>query len=300
MANEYTTDLLLTSMKKRGMIPASTNAFSTTDLLRVLTEEMRTYIVEMLVSANEEYGVTTYDVSIASGTSSYVMPPRASGMHLRGVYFVDSSGNEAPLDRIEPSRAGDYGTSGSIAGYKLENNSVVVVPSPSATSGTLRMRYFYRPNKLVETTAVGLITAINTSTRVVTVSTTIPTTFTTSVTYDLVKGQPGFQSLGIDLAVSAAAATSMTFSVTLPTGLAVGDYVCLAGQSPIPQIPPETHILLAHRAAQIVLEGVGDPRSARAEATTEKMRQKLMPLLTPRVKAGSRIIVNRNGPGWGN
>ena len=68
-----------------------------------------------------------------------------------------------------------------------------------------------------------------------------------------------FQSLGDDLAITAMPdSSSLTFTETLPTDLAVGDYVALAGKSPIAQIPYEAHHLLAQLGAIKVNEALGD------------------------------------------
>lgn len=297
--NHYTATYLLESLKRRGMLPSTTEALSTADYLALADEELQTFVVPLLMSVREEYFVTTLDVSVASGTANYGIPARAIGGKVRFVQVNDGSGTYVPFRRIDAERAHEYVYSGdSPAGYRMEGGNLVIVPTPSATS-TIRVSYFARPGRLVPTTEAAQITVINTGTRVVTLSATIPATFTTAELYDLVAGKPGFATLGIDLAVTAASGTSMTFTATLPTGLAVGDYVALAGESPIPQIPVEIMPLLAQRVAFKAQEALGDPRAAVAKAEADEMRNRLLGSLAPRDEASARYLSNPHAPGYG-
>ncbi len=299
MANVYTaTVLLLPSLKRRGMLPSTAETLAASDFLALADEELLTYVVPIMVACHEEYFVAAYDQSVVSGTSNYTITPRAMGGKLRDVQLSDGTGAYIPLPRIAPSAVQGYTPTGSPEGYILRGNDVVLTPSPTASTGTLRMLYFRRPGTLVDVSAAALITAINTGTKVVTLSTTIPSTFTTLVTYDLIQGTPGFATRDIDLAVSAASGTSMTFSAALPTGLAVGDFVALANQSPIPQIPVELHGLLAERVAFRALQALGDPKAQSAFQVCEATRKNVLALLTPRSEGSSRPLVNYNGPGF--
>lgn len=289
-ANPYTTTYLLASLRRRGMIPSTDEALATADFLAFADEELQTEVVQVLLAAREEYLVSKipYDQTIVSGTTTYAIPPRAIGGKLRQVLTVDSNGDECPLTRVEPEH------SGSDAGYMFEGNTIEL--TSTQITGTLRQTYFMRPNRLVATTAVGLISAINTGTGVITCN--VPSTFTTSERFDFVKGTPGFECLAIDKTPSAVGGASITFSTSdLPSGLAVGDYVCLAGESPIPQIPVELHPFLSQRIVVRALEALGDPKAAVAEKTADRLRARAVSLIAPRDQGARRVIINRNGPG---
>lgn len=298
LIEDFTTTSLLASLKRRGMLPSSADTLSTSDFLALATEEMRAYCLPLLVSVDEEYGVATYDVSVTSGTASYLIPPRASGDAARVVEFAQSGGTFHPLSRCSPVDAGEYGTSGGVQAFYFADDYVTLVPSPSA-AGTLRIKYIRRPNALVATSAVAAVAAINTSTRTITLASSVPANFTTTVQYDFIRSKPGFPTLAIDMAASSVSALSMTFTTALPSDLAVGDYVSLAGESAVPQLPVEMHPLLAQRTKFACLEALGDPKASAALATCERMKKEILPLLTPRAKGNSRPIVNRFGPGWG-
>lgn len=298
MAQDFTTTGLLASLKRRGMLPSTTETLSTTDFLAIATEELQTYVLKVLLAVREEYAVATYDLAITSGTSTYVLPSRAVGGKLRNACLLDSNGLvSSPLNRLEPERVIQNSSSGDVAGYYLQGDDIIFVPTPAA-SATVRLTYFRRPSALIATTGAGVVTSINTGTKVVTASGGYPATFLTTATFDLVRAQPPFKVMGQDLAITNATGTTLTFTATLPTGLAVGDYVCLAGESPVPQIPVELHPLLSQRVVYKCLEALGDDKSVLAEQAADKMRMDLLTFLTPRVEGASRPIVNYNGPGF--
>src|SRR5690606_8653031 len=99
------------------------------------------------------------------------------------------------------------------------------------------------------------------------------------------------ECLGIDQTITGISGTTIEFS-SLPDELAVGDYVCLAGESPVPQIPVEFHALLAQEVVVKVLEALGkSTKDAKDDLKT--LKENLPNLITPRVQGESRRVVNR-------
>lgn len=295
MANAFTSTDLLASLKRRGFIPSSAN-FTSSDFFKVVDDEMQTYIVPLLMSVKEEYLVTTESVAVTAGTNEYFVPERSIGGKVRDVQLSDGTGYYS-LKRLEPSEAGEVSTSvGSTEYFYMQGNKIIIVGT--VTTGTMRVKIYQRPNRVVATSAVGEITAINTGSGVVTI--TVPSTFTTSVTYDLVRGKPGFDTLAKDLTASAVGGASITFTpADLPSGLAVGDYVCLSQESPIAQIPVELHPLLSERTTATVLHALGDVKAAESYKIAEGMEKKLLPILTPRTEGANRVVKNKFGVGRG-
>lgn len=301
LVEDFTTTALLASIKRRGMLPSTSDTLSTTDFLAFATEEMRSYCLPLLVSLDEEYGVSTYTVALTSGTASYLIPPRASGDSARVVEISSGSGY-TPITRISPTEQNAYALTGDVQAFFFNDDYVTLVPTPTSSS-TLRIKYIRRPNALVQATtgssgAIAIVSAINTGTKTITTTATVPSTYSTSVQFDLIRAKPGFPLLAIDQTVTSCSGTTIIFSDTLPTDLAVGDYVCRAGESPVPQIPVELHPLLAQRTKFACLEALGDQKAGAALASCERMKADVLPLLTPRSKGNSRPIVNRFGPGW--
>jgi hypothetical protein len=90
----------------------------------------------------------------------------------------------------------------------------------------------------------------------------------------------------------------LTFTNALPDGLVVGDYVALAGQTPICQAPLELHDILAFRACVKHLTSRGDPKLAGMIEDLKAMRDDALSLLQPRVQGSAKVLINPNAPGW--
>lgn len=292
MANAFTSTDLLASLKRRGLIPSSTQTFATADFFKIVDEEVQGYIVPLLMDTREEYLVVTHDISVTAGTTEYYIPERAVAARLRDITMADGNGNYRPLVRLEPEGIDTMSSTSGVGAFYLQGNKIILVGT--ATTGTMRVTYYQRPNRVVATSAVGEITAI--SGNDVTIS-ALPSTFTTTVTYDFVKGKPGFDTLGKDLSASVAGLT-MTMSSTPPTGLVVGDFLCLSQETPIAQIPVELHPLLAQRVTATVLHALGDAKAEAAYKVAGDMEKRALKLLTPRTDGANRFVVNRYGAGW--
>lgn len=296
MANAFTSTVLLASLKRRGLIPTSTSTFAEADFFKVVDDETQTYIVPLLSEVREEYLVATKDITLVAGTTEYAIPERAIAGKLRDVTLSDGNGAYTPLTRLEADTVHGYTTStGSPGTYYLRGNKICLIGS---NTGTLRVHYYLRPNRIVSTSAVGEIVAITPSTGLIGLSAVRPTTFTTLVTYDLVKGKSGFDTHSLDLTPTAVGASSVTFTpADLPSALAVGDYVCLSQETPIAQIPVELHPLLAQRVTATMLHALGDAKAEAAYKVAADMEARVLKLLSPRAEGSSRVIVNKYGVG---
>ena len=75
----------------------------------------------------------------------------------------------------------------------------------------------------------------------------------------------------------------------------VGDYICLANECIIPQIPPELHSALAERAAARILSSMGDKDGyAISQAKIQEMDKQQAALIGSRVDGTVRKVFNRN------
>ncbi len=304
MAIDWTVDKqIIRSVRRRGMIAPTDETFSDDDILELANEELQSYIVPMLLGVREEFLVATYDVTTTTA-AGYTLPPRAVGRELRNVLWNTGNGVYVPLTRIEPEREFEFGNTGfgGPYGYKFENDKVVLIPAP-ASGGTLRMQYFIRPNQLTSTGALPGIAPANMRLVTSVAGTTVNTsggsdvTFATGTLCDIVSGTPGFACKVIDLAAGTVAGSSIIFPTGLPSGVVAGDYVCLAQESPIAQLPVELMPLLAERTCFKVLEALGDPKASVQKQVCDEMEKQALRLLSPRSQGSARLIVPRNGPG---
>jgi hypothetical protein len=174
--------------------------------------------------------------------------------------------------------------------FYFMGNSIVLPQIP--TTGSVRQWHYRRPNALVATSACAQVT--NIASNVVT-CTTVPTTFTTSYTYDFIKNTPHFDWLAIDQSISAVVTGSsgtITFSSTPPSTLAIGDWVCLSEQAPIPQIPVECMPLLEQRCVVKIQEIQGYFEKAKiSQAKLEEMEKDVFGIISPRAWEEPKRII---------
>lgn len=302
MASEYLVSNLITAARDSGMLPQQTDATDDARVLATLNREQRTRLAALLRKTREEYQNASTDVALVAGTTRYRIPSRAMGAALKAVRLVSS---EHPNGRDLlpcPERRMVDGP----GDYYLDGN-YIVLRSTSLSGTYLRIVYPRRLGTLVAASAACAITAIDTGTGALTVTLsdetgTVPATFTTSKRYDLIRSTPHFDVLAADLTASAVGAGSVTFSAAdLPSELSVGDFVALAGQTPICQAPVELHdVLVAYglrklQAGRLNAQGKKDSDQEIAELETLALD-----LLQPRVENEDEVIVNPHGIGWGN
>src|SRR5688500_12240627 len=102
-----TSEELIDSVKRRASIPESQATFIDTDFLAMADEETSIGLVPSILSFHEEYFVYTEDVALVDEQLAYAIPYRAIGNRLRDLCYVDSSGNEYPMTRVNPEDALD-------------------------------------------------------------------------------------------------------------------------------------------------------------------------------------------------
>jgi hypothetical protein len=299
-AADWLFDETISGLKRRANIPTSSESWTAADFRAYANDSMRGYILPLLRRLSEEFFVTTLDTTVTSGTAAYRISYRALGEALRDVQFSDGAGGYRSLHRIEPHQGSSYlAQAGGLADrYYLQDDKVVLLPTPASSTDVLRVKAMVRPNKLVATSGVYKVTVVGATTLTVTpldtsVTANAATTLGASPTIDIIKGQPGFRHIALDLS-----ATISTNTVTCTTtGVSVGDYVCTAEESPVAQIPAELHPLLAQDIACAVLRASNSPSLGPAEAERNRLESIAMGLFSPRTENQPRYVTNRHGPG---
>jgi len=268
---------LISALKICGSFPTSNDLFSTSDFLVLLNMQLKSDITPMMLKLNEEFFLQTKDFTITQG-SSYRIPTRAIGAKLRDLSMIDNAGNVTPINRLfEEDRPSGK------SGYYMLRNSVEL--STDFNANTLRMKVFARPNTLVATTACGQISSINTGNNTVVVS-SAPSTFAANTVVDLIQSRNPYDLLAMDSVLSAVASATLTFS-SLPTDLAVGDWVALATESPVPMVPDEIHPLLIQSCLCRTLSSKKDKIYEQEKVTLDEMREVAINMLDPRVENAS-------------
>lgn len=272
---------IVDQMNIKGSLPSG--RFEDQELLDFAYDSLLSELVPAVLLARENFFVTTADYTITADQAAYVLPGRALNGIIREVKLVDGT-TVTDLARMDVEDVTTTVT-GTPHSFYVLGSSIYLYPTPSTTTGTLRVYYPIRPSRLVEVTACGRITAING----LVVSLTIPTGWTTTNTFDLVRGRAHFDILSTDLTASSVAGGSITLSA-VPTTLAVGDYICLAEESCFPLLPPEGHVALVQCAVAAALESMGDPTSGVAATKAAKLRDDFVNVLKTRVQGAPKPL----------
>lgn len=301
MGIDYTTAGMISSVKRRAMLPDSQQLYGDDEICAILSEEMYSDIVPLIMAIREEYLVHYYDQAIDTSVSSYLLPERATGMKLRDAVLLTSDSKEVSLPRINPDVVKHQAYLGSYSlyifrrGFHFVDNSVVLFPDASSLGNySLRMKYFRRPNYLTTTTKAGYITVLDTAQNQVTLN-RLPSSWTVSTTFDFIKAKPPFVSRGDDKTITSIDTVNkiLTFS-SLPSDIAVGDWVCDSGTSPIAQLPYEVFCILEQRAVVKILEGMNSDGLSEAKDVYKDMVSKFQALVSPRADGSPKRIVRGN------
>ena len=277
-----TTADLITSITSRGLVPTNQNTYTTAQMLQIADEELQTGLLPLVLSTQEEYYSTYLDYTAPGMTMT--LPDRAIGGKLRAVVYTNL-GKEWSIPRIELEDVA-WTTQPS---YYFRGNEIVFTEQPPYS---VRLYYHTRPSHLIQTSECGRIASIDPMTNSLTLS-SVPSTYTTGLTYDVVSSSAPAKVKALDQTVLTIVGTVLTFTA-LPTAI-VGDYFCLSGQSPAIQLPYELIPVLAQRVAVKVLEGIGDmDGSKRAQEKLNEMEPRAFRLLEPRSDAQPHKVINRN------
>lgn len=238
---------------------------------------MKVEIVPILLKLNEEYFLQYKDFPIVQG-SKYRIPKRAIGTNVRDLKMVDSANNYTDIPRLfEEDRSSGK------SGYYVNRNSIEL--SQDFSTNTLRMSYFARPSKMVLTTSCAQVTSIDTVLNQVVVS-SLPATISNGTLVDFVQNDNPYDLLSFDVELISASGTTLTFTA-LPEGLEVGDWVCLAGEAPVPLIPEELQPVLVQSALVATLSSKKDKALEYENKKLMEQMEAVITMLDPRVQNNS-------------
>lgn len=278
---DYTTTTLLASMRRRAGSPnATAQGTADEDLLLVASEELLGEVTAFLRKVNEDHLLDTVDITIEPGVAEYDLPRRAIAGTLKDAVFLEPDGTQYDLKGMDvkemPRR---YRDSGLPTRYYFRDQTIVLHPVPYLP-GTLRLPYFRRRSELVLPNAVGIISGI--ADKTLTCNAALPDGYIVGAKYDVVQANPPFRILNMDVVADQVGGSTVVFLTDLSDKVEVGDYLCLAGDSPVPQIPRELHQFLAQAAACKLLSGPHGDQEQLGPATAElnRLRDEVLPDLT--------------------
>ena len=295
---------LLSEIERVSFAPSNQVTFSTPDILAIADEVIESQMQPKIILVREGYFVKIEAYTITVDQARYELPDRAAAMGFREIKIIDSDNSNNSMDLIYADFSDIRTTnSGEPKYFYLEENSVVLYPTPNATRGTLQVWYPIRPNKLVEVSATGKISAINTVTKTLTLE-SMPSTWVGTDKYDLIKGTGAHELRNFSdaPALSYFYNTPSFFNLptleiawnVLPTDLVIGDYVALAQETPLVQLPS---IFIRVLARGVAAEMIGDMNQPAAKLLLERFdkgMENALNLITPRVPGAPKYLVNEN------
>ena len=274
---------LLEDIRERGSIPPGDLRFTDVKLLAAATKELREGCVPLLHQAKSEHLVVPYSVPVVSGQAEYRVPARAiGGGGLRDV-VLETGGYKTSMRELPLEEAPNWGDAeGTPFGYYMRGYNVVLVPTPNVVA-TLHMPYHLRPNALVLPSAA---TYVNgpwfDSGGALEIAVVDPERFSVGQVVDLGRGTPAFETLAMDAPVTAVDPLGTITLQTNPFAVAEGDWVSLAGTSPMVQLPVEMLGLLAARTVRRALKAAGDERWKALDADVAELEARARTWLSPR------------------
>jgi hypothetical protein len=306
----YNNDDLLKSIKLGCMVPVSQIALTDEDILFLASEELELDVLSSILKAREEYNVYV-DTQAKNSSGEYPIPARASGSRLRSVFLKDSNNNLYRCSEIsvdEVPLLSNYYTNGQWDPmFYIQNNKVIFLnqTAQSISAAYVVLHYYLDPNTLVLPSACLTIDTIDTETgKIYVTERQIPDTYDSGVEIDFIKGTPSNIIQGMDIELTGVSSNSPISSQKfilldpsdIPSDLVPGDYIAIAGTSPVPQLVANLRPLLAQTTICRILESQGDNNNiAIAQKKLDKMVKGMSALIQDRTEGNPKKIVNRTG-----
>jgi hypothetical protein len=289
----YTTQNLLDAIARKSFAPTGQVTFQDADLLAIADEELESLILPALLKVREEYFLTHKDYTLTAGTAGYRVPPRSIGLTVREVSLVNSNGSVINPSLIMIEDIQETTQQGTPSSFYIKGNDIVLYPTPNSADLTLRVHFQIAPGQHIPTTDAAVISGINTTTNVVSVS-SIPATWVTGDIFDFVSKEGGHEYKDFDKTSILVSGTDITFS-SLPSSLVTGDYVAPQGQSPLVQLPAPFRTVLVQAVVASIQRAMSLPGASASEEKLMALLQSATDLVSPRVIGEAKVFLP---PSW--
>lgn len=307
---DYSVTQLIADIERHGAVPPNQELYDDDDFCSTMDDCQKMRIVPAMLNVREEFFVKTRDYDLSELTElpgnrlQLTLPPRVIAGRLRGVELIDANTNlrVAILPRLAPEVAAaidwqnmliSYGDS--YAGYIFQGNSIIIPQSLTSENLKIRLKYFRRPNRIVDMSQAGKITAINTMTGTLTLNSK-PTDMVTGTKVDIISGSEPFDATVESYELLAASGLTVNVSVATAALLAIGDYVCFEFETVIPQLPVECFPILVQFTTAAVLKSLGDAQGALAVMTDlPKLEDNIYAMMSGRDEGSAQKIIAPGG-----
>lgn len=294
---EWDTQAICQRILNKARVPRGGRYQTVAALLELVDQHLRTVVTPKLLTVAEDWLTSTATYSVVAGTATYRLPWRS--LRVLDVTLLNASGEPMRrFSRASAEQAKGLRTAGWLRKegrpelWLVEASSLRLYPTPDVSgTHTLAVRYARRPGRLVDSagTGVWVVTSVDGATLSL-FGTGNPSN---EPAFDIIRGTPGFESLGDDVVSlgGSGAGTSWTVDLENTEGLEVGDYVALPGTSPVPQVPFDYLAVLEESVVEQLLRGAGDVAGAQtAREAKVDLQVSAEAVLEPRASEPAVIV----------
>lgn len=285
-------DEFLEAVKRLITAPTQQELLEDEDILAFGTDIIRDSMVPLMLSVDQDYFVTRGpSIPIPVGATSVAIPGRAVARKLREVKLVTPDGAVIDFPKVNLTRASLYSNNQAPFGFYLLGDKLELTSAPLSSGYAFQLFYPVQPGRLIKLESAAKINDI-TGNDVTVVS--LPDGFDMTAEYDFIDRKAGNWFKGIEASVTNIAGSTLSFEPgTVPTDLAVGDYITLTGYSPFLQILDEGAPLLQTLTAQDCLGSISDfEGQERLEKKLKRQTENFTKLIAPRVDGEPNVIIN--------
>lgn len=271
---------------------------SNADVLTWASKLLSTSVASVLIGTrSERWAWQDTDTPIVAGQALYRVPSRALAAGVGQVLYVvgERELELSPVGTYERAQRSETAVDGDAPyAYTYEADRLVLVPTPRASTGSLRVRYPRQPARLVEVSACRTV-ASTTATTITLTAAASP--WVTGAVLDVTRGSTHGDVLAADLTATLIAGSVVTVAA-VPSEVAAGDVVSLAGLGCVIPLPEVVYHYLVDVVTLEVQRRIGDDPSAIADATQAAMarRAEVRDLLEPRGRGRPRVPVRHTSP----
>lgn len=299
---EWDTRAMHTRIITDARVPRGAQYRTIDNLLPVLDRHLRALVVPRLLNVCEDWLTQTKTYEVVADTAVYRLPSR--NLRVLDVALTDSEGRVRDgFSRATATQAKHRRIEwwikerGTPTYWLVEGSNLRLYPTPD-TSGqyTLTVRYAHRPGRLVDSQADTVWTVVSFNGLTSTVTLSGLTAPVASVGYDFIGGQPNFDAFQDDAtlaSITPAGAGQWTAMLVDWDGRApeAGDYMSLAGTSPVPQIPLDYITILELATVEQLCRENGDRAgSESARDARLALMDSAQSLLEPRADEQTVIV----------
>lgn len=270
----YYTEDLVSAIKLSGFVPTGQGTFNDpTDFIWLSNEELQKRLVPHIVKVRQDFFTKHQIVPLVNGVNHYVVPERTIGGTLVDLFYLPSTSDlskKRPIPKINLHDQQIYATNSysEVNKFWFEGDEIIVCPTPVNPTGYLMQYFLRKPSKLVPSSQCAQITAISQGSpnTVFTVSNDLTATtpaIRVGSLLDFVASKSPFLCRDIDVPVVAINSTTITVATANIVNEAgtidqiVGDWICPAQQTNIPQVPDLFHSILSEMVVCRVLRALG-------------------------------------------